>query len=290
MPDKTALGLFGEELNAKPRPRIIYHYTDAKGLKGILESGALWLTDIRNLNDPSELKHGFYHTVKILDRMAAEGSSPEIKQFAQRFRFFSSDNRLINAAHFFITCFSVAGDDLGQWRAYADNGRGFALAFDTLLLEDAFDKAAKSATCGPQTFRLIYSHRKAVRLHAQIINEKLPIISPRDASPRDVLLPTLLECVTAALFFKHKAYRNEAEYRFLELHKADPVPEARHRTRPDGRSVRYREFNWRSNAPSALKKIVVGPAADAQLAMEWLRAHHRGPPVKVIGSPIPYCP
>jgi hypothetical protein len=100
----------------------------------------------------------------------------------------------------------------------------------------------------------------------------------------------LLECVTAALFFKHKAYRNEAEYRFLELHKADPVPEARHRTRPDGRSVRYREFNWRSNAPSALKKIVVGPAADAQLAMEWLRAHHRGPPVKVIGSPIPYCP
>jgi hypothetical protein len=59
MPDKTALGLFGEELNAKPRPRIIYHYTDAKGLKGILESGALWLTDIRNLNNPSELKHGF---------------------------------------------------------------------------------------------------------------------------------------------------------------------------------------------------------------------------------------
>ena len=34
------------------------------------------------------------------------------------------------ASHFFICCFSGDSDDLGQWRAYDDNGQGFALAFD----------------------------------------------------------------------------------------------------------------------------------------------------------------
>jgi hypothetical protein len=108
-----------------------------------------------------------------------------------------------------------------------------------------------------------------------------------------VFLLTVLDCLAAALFFKHKAYRNEAESRFMELHKADPPPEVKHRTR-HYELVHYRGFDWRSSAPAALKKIVVGPAADktkaAQFAEECLRAYHRGPPVKVIGSPIPYSP
>src|SRR5215475_13210504 len=36
----------------------LYHYTDGRGLKGILESGRVWFTDYRHLNDPSELTHG----------------------------------------------------------------------------------------------------------------------------------------------------------------------------------------------------------------------------------------
>ena len=29
-------------------------------------------------------------------------------------------------AHFFVCCFSQNGDELGQWRAYADDGRDLA--------------------------------------------------------------------------------------------------------------------------------------------------------------------
>jgi hypothetical protein len=45
-------------IEAEPTPDTIYHYTDDKGLMGILQHGTLWLTDIFSLNDPSELKHG----------------------------------------------------------------------------------------------------------------------------------------------------------------------------------------------------------------------------------------
>lgn len=55
----------GELLNA-PKPSVIYHYTDDKGLKGIPETGKLWFTDLFSLNDPSELDHGMKHAFKIL--------------------------------------------------------------------------------------------------------------------------------------------------------------------------------------------------------------------------------
>ena len=84
----------------------------------------------------------------------------------------------------------------------------------------------------------------------------------------------------AALLFKHQAYSNEAEYRFLQLHAADPAPEVKYRTRPS-ELVRYREFDWRASAPFALTKVVIGPAADrikaARFARECLRAYHLRP-------------
>ena len=45
-------------LDSEPPPSTIYHYTTDQGLRGILENGSLWVTDIFSLNDPSELKHG----------------------------------------------------------------------------------------------------------------------------------------------------------------------------------------------------------------------------------------
>ena len=49
---------FVKPLKAQEPPLVIYHYTDDLGLRGILETGKIWLTNIFNLNDPSELSHG----------------------------------------------------------------------------------------------------------------------------------------------------------------------------------------------------------------------------------------
>src|SRR4030067_3353051 len=68
-------------------PQLIYHYTDDAGLKGIIESGKLRLSDIFSLNDPSELRHGLSFAEKILNSKAENGS-PEKKNFAQGFANF----------------------------------------------------------------------------------------------------------------------------------------------------------------------------------------------------------
>ena len=43
-----------------PEPTV-YHYTNHAGLRGIIDSGRLWLTNIFDLNDSSELRHGLSH-------------------------------------------------------------------------------------------------------------------------------------------------------------------------------------------------------------------------------------
>ena len=97
------------------------------------------VSDIFALNDPSELRHGLGIAIDLLKSTATD-ARPEVATFASMFERFDLDAAIEATGHFFICCFSGDGDDLGQWRAYADNGRGFVLGFDTTLLEDAFTK------------------------------------------------------------------------------------------------------------------------------------------------------
>ncbi len=298
----AAIAKFVQELETEKPPAMLFHYTDDSGLKGILEYGNIRLTNVANLNDPAELKHGFSHAVEIINRRAAAGP-PESKTLARQFERFLIDDGIEAAAHYFVSCFSAAGDDLGQWRAYADNGRGFALGFDTGLFEDAFVKASGLPTSNNSTFHVKYSDATATKLHNDIIDKMFHLISlPRgkelDSATLheymgELLVLTWMHCLRTALFFKHEAYSNEAEYRFLQLHMAGPhaAPSVKYRTRPY-ELVQYREFDWKSATVGSLKKIIVGPAADkgkaTLFAKECLRAYHPGATVEVVSSVIPY--
>ena len=52
----------------------LYHYTDASGLKGIIDNQEIWFTDYRYLNDPSELTHGM-NLAKALIAKGAKGDT-----------------------------------------------------------------------------------------------------------------------------------------------------------------------------------------------------------------------
>ena len=84
---EQAIFEFVAPIESQEPPSIIYHYTNDVGLKGILESGNFWFTDIFNLNDPSELSHGLSHAVNILKSKAAK-DQPECKLFTDQFAEF----------------------------------------------------------------------------------------------------------------------------------------------------------------------------------------------------------
>jgi len=284
-------------------PPIIYHYTNDVGLRGILETGRLWLTDIFNLNDPSEVNYGFRHAINVLGGLVADGP-PESKAFARQITGFAEQKGIQGSAHFFVCSFSSCGDDLGQWRAYADNGRGYALGFDGMALENAFTTGG-TRTPDPEpyaaAFPMSYKEAEIASTHRQIIERMLGLISLArgrhlDASTinsymGDLSVRLMVRMIHAALFFKHAAYENEKEYRFLHMYSAAAPPlEMKLIFRPYS-LIRYEEFDWRSVAPSALRQIVVGPAADckktSQFARDCLHLFHQET-VPITCSAIPY--
>ncbi len=285
---------FLDPINASEPPDIIYHYTNADGLRGILETGRLWLSDIFTLNDPSELEHGVLLATSILRKNAANGSE-ESKEFARFFENFFKSETNMRRANYFICSFSSRGNDLAQWRSYANNGRGYALGFDAKRLQKAFEThgcdipVPAKAQKVPGTFPITYSDHKLAKIHSRIIN-LIPFPLPSNPSDMAKLLSILVARVlTASLHFKHEAYRNEKEYRFLELHGVMRPSQVSLRTRPDA-LIRYREFDWKKRARGSLTTIIVGPAADEkglQFAQDCVRMFYSSP-VDIIESGIPY--
>ena len=166
------LDSFKQQVMSKPTPSTIFQYNNDVGLRGIIESGTLRLTDIFYLNDPSELRHGCQPAIEFITAEESE-VRPEIKAFAPYLRARLQSG--IEAANLFVLSFSEAGNDLAQWRAYADNGHGYALGFDGHILEQAFGKSK----LGFATFPVSYSEDKLRHMHRQIIDELCPLISCR---------------------------------------------------------------------------------------------------------------
>lgn len=285
-------------LEAVPPPPILYHYTNDVGLRGILESGKLWMTDILSLNDPSELSHGLSHAVTILSGKAGSGP-PESKLFAADFEEMIRLGKVQKSGDYFICSFSSAGDDLGQWRAYADNGRGYVLGFDANALEDAFIRQAGAPI--QKAFPITYSDARLIEIHRKIIEQMFALISlPRGRNLGNeaikVYMADLYTVITvhslhAGLHFKHEAYANEREYRFMQVHPPGKQPlKTKLRTRSYS-SIRYQEFDWKDAGRDVLKNIVIGPAADIERAREFAReslllADQKG--VSITCSRIPY--
>jgi hypothetical protein len=200
---------------------------------------------------------------------------------------------------YFICCFSAAGDDLGQWRAYADNGRGYALDFDSVALKAAFIRQAGAAL--PKAFAVAYNDAVLTEIQRSIIEEMFDLISlPRgkglggeatNGYMAQLHTLTTVHALHAGLHFKHEAYANELEYRFMQVHPPGNQPlETKLRTRSYS-SIRYQEFDWKSAGRDVLKKIVIGPAADVERATTFagdslLLTDQQA--VAIIRSDIPY--
>jgi hypothetical protein len=168
---QAALKPFRESIEAEPPPSLIYHYTDGSGLIGITRYGTLWLTDIFSLNDPSELKHGIDIASSLINSI--ESDDEIVRFFAERFVKIVNEG-IENIANFFVCSFSKDGNDLSQWRSYADDGRGYVLGFDAQALEQAFGKTAAAGLWGCTTFSITYDDGQLAGIQEKMITVVLP--------------------------------------------------------------------------------------------------------------------
>jgi hypothetical protein len=281
----------------------LYQYTGWDGLCGIIKNQSVWFTDYQHLNDPSELSHGVEVAHEVIDALA-RGADRRVGLFFEMVRDLLMPKNFVGSLDFFTASFTTQRDDLGQWRAYAENGQGFALGLAPRMFE-VVDGVALPANELSFVGQVLYDRQvifarhenaiaaaasiflRAVQAHADLLADKrvgIPLM--RRMANELIASPLIWNCITS----KHIGYANEHEVRLILMNQTGnlaPYVEIRHR---GSEIVPYIAHPFRVRETGAIHEIVVGPAADANAenrVRKMLRSHGL-PTVRVTRSTIPY--
>lgn len=109
----------------------IYHYTSAGGFQGILENGTLRFTNIRYMNDKSEVLAGLQKYFEIAFKNTPKN---EQNNFLKLVLGVNNVEELWEnmQEYIFICCFSLSNDELSLWNYYTkDTGnQGYSIGFE----------------------------------------------------------------------------------------------------------------------------------------------------------------
>jgi hypothetical protein len=202
----------------------LYHYTDAAGLEGIIKNQQFWFTSYTHLNDPSEIAYGMAIASELLSDIG-QASDPRIKIFCDMVNDLFTHENMKGAFGFFIASFSRERDDLGQWRAYGDNGRGFALGLAPHLFatEDKPDrKPHENVFSAP----VVYGRATARQRFMPALEAAIRIVGDTVVQAADLMQDKLIgmpfldemaksliasQMIFNSLTVKHEAYQHENE-------------------------------------------------------------------------------
>jgi hypothetical protein len=245
-----------------PPPEVLYHYTGPAGLKGIVESRALWATKIDHLNDRREFHIAFDESLRLL---AAQAPSEAVRRLADyvRERF----EGLVPRQDIFVVSLTARADLLSQWRAYAPDAGGYAIGFRT----------AKLAHGQPEHFyfgRCVYRKEERAELLLKLMTSALKNAPADDPNTRGPGPGSgfMVAVFFLAPFFKHESFEEEAEWRIVisDSHRKRLGP-VRFRAAA-GNLVPYVEFPLAAkDAPLPIHSVWVGPNREQALAERSLK-------------------
>lgn len=264
-------GYWKSEEAANKITEPLYHYTDAAGLRGIFESKQIWLTDYRHLNDTSELLHGM-ETIRDVARRHKVGTDCRAQLFLDCFIDMFSSESFNETFEFYVGSFSRKRDDLGQWRAYADNGRGFAIGFAPRLFGNdvppvntldhfvgpvTYTPEGLDALCTQPITKAAKAFLLAANANADLMNDRRIGIAFMQQMVREMIPLMIWRSLTA----KHPAYDNEGEVRLVILGALEKVlPFVKTRLR-GSEIVPYIPLPWDTQKSGNVVDIMIGPAA-----------------------------
>lgn len=248
-------------------PPTLFHYCNAEGLRGIIEDRCLWMSSVSSMNDYME-----HNWLINLARNRLEPRLPRsINLLNPPDEFYEQlEQRLFSpppATHY-VVGFSSEGDVLSQWRAYADDGVGFAVGFDPRLFGirpcvPSLNPTADNPDIG--LFPVFYpgdSFSDTLDHFVTHCHDQATPMSPREAADK-----CYNEILQFALTTKTPAFKEEGEWRIVWLPTRKPTatngivrlcgPRFRDR---NGRVIPYYELRCESTLNvMPIREIVLGP-------------------------------
>ncbi len=254
-------------------PDRLYHYTTAAGLKGICDSGSVWMTDAEFLNDAQELHFGRDALCLGLEaeseRLAGKEPEYEHPKYSQALIMKSAANELRASANtpvrqsglaVYVTCFCEEGDLLSQWRGYAAGG--FAIGFNAASLANLggpprYAGQSFEPLADADLVKIKYGEDAIQPTVARVVT----VIAPEGAGhPNNtgwVRANTIAKPALASI--KHNAFAEEKEWRLIS---AGTGEQKVHFRAGSFGLIPYRLLPFDR---AAIEEVVVGPGSHSDL-------------------------
>lgn len=252
---------------------LVWHYTNASGLFGILESESLWATSVGVLNDTSELRYG----AGVLREVWGDCDMGSLPKRAVEWIGSVVNDRIGEAVlpKVFVVSASKQGDLLNQWAHYGGDD-GFAVG---LRPSDAMRTLDASGRPNPPTGGLpvlegwrsvVYAEKRQRENAREILNWCAEwYIGHRSGTESSTagtgsLAGLVLNSVLST--FKHSAFEDEREVRYIAALRPNQAPSFRlaaGRIVPyvsigrDTKTAGFREYG------SMIAEVVLGPNVSA---------------------------
>jgi hypothetical protein len=272
------LRTISEPLTTMVRGRLaaqstLFHYTTADGLVGILSEKKIRATNIRYLNDRSELVFAADQIRDVIDKNMPRWCGAEIIIRDALARFLDLQER----TDYYVACFCADGNLLNQWRTYGAAGGGYSIGFNMDGLIHALSKQPVD-----WLLPIVYDPSTAQELVLAACDRARDLWIRWNALPDGGAVNPTANC-TASLavelmslrsVFKHHDFSPESEYRIIVevpgWRTLDPgsIPPLRFRTK-NGIVVPYVDFPLSADAANPpVTSIRIGPTADRELSLK----------------------
>jgi hypothetical protein len=242
MHDKSELPYQGEKMS-----HSLFHYTSLDGFLGIIQSGKLWASHIRFMNDRSEFNYAFDLTETVIRKLRMGRKllhRPNIDPQRGIAQLFDDD---IEKEDIYIISLSEKQDDLNMWKKYTDMSPGICIEFDTEKLRGNDIRIE----C------VIYDLKKQKEfLEEKII--KCVEKADNDFDSSKILYESLIE---SAPQIKHPAFADEKEWRLIIRKPGEEI-----KFRVSGSIIHpYHEYCIDENE---INSVLVGPCDNSDYAKQ----------------------
>jgi DUF2971 family protein len=264
-------------------PPLLYHYTSAAGLFGIIESGTLRGGNFSFMNDSSELDYGLEIVQQVLDEEYGAAPNALLKAFSKNLQH--SLVSVTDDVEFFLTCFCAEGDLLSQWRGYGTEAGRFCLGFDARAILQIHGRHFAPVNYDYQSQCEIV--RDAARSAARVLTQ-----FDDDESVRHVGNLLIEKLIGDLCFFKHLTFAEEQEWRAVRRTQGASLLSFQ----PTGGLLRPFIVMFQGAADDRgikqlpIRKIIVGSSPHAAQALKSVRmfvARHGYDPRIVEPSDVP---
>jgi hypothetical protein len=181
--------------------KILYHYCDASAFHAICTNKKMRFSDLFSMNDFMEMHWGY----SIWEQAATE-LLDEIEE-----DFLDKIDEVIHSSGIYgllvASCYSLDGDVLSQWRAYANDGQGYVIGF----------RAKNLIELPIRPLRVLYNQQEQIEELKNIIRALHEVEESEETKFGSDFQTTCFTLAFDLAAFKNPAFAEEKEVRLVHV-------------------------------------------------------------------------